>query len=77
MHLFGPQPRSSFSVIWFPTVWENLKGVQVVTHWTGQPMFSLGLLAAGGLCILLAFIPTSWIGKAAITRWKLIGEVNE
>jgi hypothetical protein len=30
-------------------------------------MFSWGLLAAGGLCILLAFIPTSWIGKAAIT----------
>jgi hypothetical protein len=30
------------------------KGVQVVTHWTGQPTFSWGLLAAGGLCILLA-----------------------
>jgi hypothetical protein len=46
------------------------KGVQVVTHSTGQPMFSWGLLAAGGLCILLALIPTSWIAKAAITRSK-------
>ena len=46
------------------------KGVQVVTHGTGQPMFSWGLLAAGALCILLALIPTSWIAKAAITRSK-------
>ena len=44
------------------------KGVQVVTHWTGQPMFSWGLLAAGGLCIILAVIPTSWIAKATIIR---------
>jgi len=28
------------------------RGVQVVTHWTGQPMFSWGLIAAGGLCLL-------------------------
>ena len=33
------------------------RGVQVVTHWTGQPMFSWGLVGAGGLCIVLAFIP--------------------
>jgi hypothetical protein len=46
------------------------KGVQIVTHGTGQPMFSWGLLAAGALCILLALIPTSWIAKAAITRSK-------
>ena len=44
-----------------------LNGVQVVRHWTGQPMFSVGLVAAGGLCILLAFIPTSWIEKAVGT----------
>ena len=48
------------------------KGVQVVTHWTGQPMFSWGLLAAGGLCILLALIPSSWIAKAANTRSKTL-----
>ena len=42
-----------------------LRGVQVVTHWTGQPMFSWGLVAAGGLCIVLAAIPASWIAKAA------------
>jgi hypothetical protein len=42
-----------------------LSGVQVVTHWTGQPMFSWGLIAAGGLCIVLALIPASWIAKAA------------
>ena len=42
-----------------------LSGVQVVTHWTGQPMFSWGLIAAGGLCVVLAVIPASWIAKAA------------
>jgi hypothetical protein len=47
-----------------------LRGVQVVTHWTGQPMFSWGLIAAGGLCVLLAVIPASWIAKAAATDSK-------
>jgi hypothetical protein len=47
-----------------------LRGVQVVTHWTGQPMFSWGLIAAGGLCILLAVIPASWIANAATTHSK-------
>jgi uncharacterized membrane protein YbaN (DUF454 family) len=47
-----------------------LRGVQVVTHWTGQPMFSWGLIAAGGLCIVLAAIPASWIAKAASTESK-------
>lgn len=46
------------------------RGVQVVMHWTVQPMFSWGLLAAGGLCNLLALIPTSWVAKAATTRPK-------
>lgn len=47
-----------------------LRGVQVVTHSTGQPMFSWGLIAAGGLCVLLALIPASWIAKAAATDSK-------
>lgn len=47
-----------------------LRGIQVVTHWTGQPMFSWGLIAAGGLCILLALIPLSWIARAASTPSK-------
>ena len=47
-----------------------LRGVEVVTHWTGQPMFSWGLIAAGGLCVLLALIPASWIAKAAATDSK-------
>jgi hypothetical protein len=42
-------------------------GVQVVTHGTGQPMFSWGLIAAGTLCILSSLIPQSWIVKAAGT----------
>jgi hypothetical protein len=42
-------------------------GVQVVTYWTGQPMFSWGLIAAGAFCILSAFLPKSWIAKAAGT----------
>ena len=47
-----------------------LRGVQVVTHWTGQPMFSWGLIAGGGLCILLALIPAPSIAKAAATDSK-------
>jgi Na+/melibiose symporter-like transporter len=41
------------------------RGVQVVMHWTGQPMFSWGFVAAGVVCFVLAFIPTSWVAKAA------------
>lgn len=47
-----------------------LRGVQVVTHWTGQPLFSWGLIAAGGLCVVLAVIPASWIAKAATIEPK-------
>jgi hypothetical protein len=39
-------------------------GIQVVTHWTGQPLFSWGLVAAGSLCILLSMIPVAWVAKA-------------
>lgn len=42
-----------------------IEDVQVVTHWTGQPLFSWGLIAAGGICFLFAAVPTSWINKAA------------
>jgi len=42
-----------------------LGGVQVVTHWTGQPLFSWGLVAAGIVCILSAMVPLSWIAWAA------------
>ena len=45
-----------------------LGGVQVVTHWTGQPMFSWGLIAAGIICILSAFIPNSWVARAVGTN---------
>jgi hypothetical protein len=47
-----------------------LRGVQVVTHWTGQPMFSWSLIAAGGLCIVFAVIPASWIVKATDSNSK-------
>jgi hypothetical protein len=47
-----------------------LGGVQVVTHSTGQPMFSWGLIAGGIVCVLSAFIPSSWIAKAAGTNTK-------
>jgi len=41
-----------------------LGGVQVVTHWTGQPMFSWGLVAAGIVSVLSALVPPSWIARA-------------
>ena len=47
-----------------------MSGVQVATHWTGQPMFSWGLVAGGGVCLLLAVVPNSWITKAATPRSK-------
>jgi hypothetical protein len=50
-----------------------LRGFQVVTHWTGQPLFSWGLISAGGICILLALIPMSWIAKASTTHSKAHG----
>jgi hypothetical protein len=41
------------------------RGVQVSTHWTGQPLFSWGLVTGGAVCILLSLIPMSWIRRAA------------
>ncbi len=42
-------------------------GILVVRHFTGQPMFSWGLIAGGIVCILLAIVPLSWVQKAAET----------
>jgi hypothetical protein len=39
-------------------------GVQVVTNWLGQPMFSWALIGGGAICILFAGVPASWIEKA-------------
>ena len=47
-----------------------VRDVQMVRHWTGQPLFSWGLVAAGGLCIVLAIVPESWITKAADIEGK-------
>ena len=41
-----------------------LRDIQVVTHWTGQPMFSWALIGGGAICILFAGVPASWIEKA-------------
>ena len=45
-----------------------LHGIQVVTHGTGQPMFSWGLVAGGMLCIALSILPTSWMPKTRSDR---------
>jgi len=44
------------------------QGTQVVPHWTGQPMFSWGLVAAGAVCLFLAMVPFSWIRQASRLR---------
>ena len=38
-------------------------GVQVVTHWTGQPMFSFGLIAGGLVLILASLLPDSLVSR--------------
>ena len=49
----------------------ELRGIQVVRHSNGQPMFSWGFIGAGLLCLVLASIPMSWVAKAAeIPRTK-------
>jgi hypothetical protein len=42
-----------------------MSGMQVVRHSNGQPVFSWGLIAGGIVCFILAFIPISWVAKAA------------
>ncbi len=44
------------------------RGVVVVRHSIGQPMFSWGLIAGGIVCVLLALVPLSWVQKAAETK---------
>jgi|GEM_PF-6799828 len=38
-------------------------GTQVVSHWTGQPMFSFGLVAGGLVMLASAAIPERLISK--------------
>jgi amino acid transporter len=45
----------------------QLRGIQIVRHSNGQPMFSWGFIGAGLLCFVLALIPTAWVTKAAET----------
>jgi hypothetical protein len=42
-------------------------GIQVVRHSNGQPMFSWGLIVGGLMCFLFAFVPMSWVARAADT----------
>jgi hypothetical protein len=44
---------------------QMLGGIQVVPHSNGQPVFSWGLIVGGILCVVFAFVPISWIAKAA------------
>jgi serine/threonine protein kinase len=43
--------------------YQHAAGTQVVIHWTGQPMFSFGLIAAGLVVIASATIPERLISK--------------
>ena len=48
-------------------------GVQVVTNWLGQPMFSWALVAVGAISILFAGVPATWIEKATALPSKRRG----
>jgi len=67
-------------VLVFMGVLRLRQGLDVVTHSTGQPMFSWGLIAVGVVCIILSLIPNSWVrvqlisGSPAVVR---INGVNE
>jgi hypothetical protein len=43
-------------------------GTQVVTHWTGQPMFSFGLIAGGLVLIASAAIPERLISRLTTVK---------
>ena len=43
-------------------------GLQVAAHWTGQPLWSWGLVASGVVCLIIALLPSSWIQRAAVIR---------
>jgi hypothetical protein len=40
------------------------RGILVLLHWTHQPEFSWGLVAAGFFCIFAGVMPESWIVNA-------------
>jgi hypothetical protein len=47
----------------------ELKGGRIVlVHWTGQPLYSAGLVAMGVLLIVFAFLPNSWVARIARIR---------
>lgn len=48
--------------------WRLAHGVDVVRHYTGQPMFSYGLIAAGVLLILFAALPERLINRLVEVR---------
>ncbi len=43
-------------------------GTEVVIHWTGQPMFSFGLIAAGLVVLVSAAIPERLVSKLTAIR---------
>jgi hypothetical protein len=43
-------------------------GTQVVIHWTGQPMFSFGLIAAGLLLMVSAVLPEELLSKLTTVK---------
>jgi len=55
-------------VLVFMGVLRLRQGLDVVTHSTGQPMFSWGLIAGGVVCIILSLIPNSWVASAVDQR---------
>jgi len=44
------------------------EGNPVVIHWTGQPMFSFGLIAAGLVMIASAAIPGRFISRLTAVK---------
>ena len=44
-------------------VYRQMTGEVVVTHWTGQPMWSFGLIAAGIACIGISLLPNSVVRR--------------
>jgi hypothetical protein len=43
-------------------------GAQVITHWTGQPMFSSGLIAGGLVLIASAAIPKRLMSRLTTVK---------
>jgi len=47
-------------------------GTQVVIHWTGQPLFSFGLIAGGLVLILSAAIPGRLMSKLTAVKKRQV-----